>query len=125
MLRSSSPFQACGGAERNLVELSDLALRQRQQLDSEADRRKSLADDQKAWMQEVRNALLQTDSDMSSRLTTLLTQLGERTLSEREAVERRFQKLAVESVERERAAEEALAKKDGTRAVCCARSGNT
>ena len=58
-------------------------------------------------MQEVRNALVQTDMEVSDKITNTLAQLANRMLSEREQMEERFKQLNNEMRQRNVAREEA------------------
>jgi len=95
--------------EKYLVELSDMSLKQRQQLDGESARRKSTQDEQAKLVSEVRNALAKTDTDVSSRLTSLLTQIGEQLVAERDIHTRKLEEQKVLQTRSERAGEERLA----------------
>ena len=95
--------------EKYLVELSDMSLRQRQQLDAESSRRKSTQDEQSKLVSEVRNALAKTDTDVSGRLTALLTQIGEQLVAERDVHARKLEEQRIMNGRQERAAEERLA----------------
>jgi hypothetical protein len=95
--------------EKYLVELSDMSLKQRQQLDAESARRKSTQDEQGKLVSEVRSALAKTDTDVSSRLTALLTQIGEQLVAEREIHTRKLEEQKLENARSERASEERLA----------------
>ena len=92
--------------EKYLVELSDMSLRQRQQLDTESGRRKATQDEQQKLVSEVRSALQKTDTDVSSRLTALLTQIGEQLVAEREIHERKLEEQRTGVSRQERAMEE-------------------
>ena len=95
--------------EKYLVELSDMSLRQRQALDGESSRRKATQDEQQKLVKEVRSALAKTDSDVSGRLTTLLTQIGEQLVAEREIHARKLDEQRGEYARQERAMEERAA----------------
>ena len=92
--------------EKYLVELSDMSLRQRQQLDTESGRRKATQDEQQKLVSEVRSALQKTDTDVSSRLTALLTQIVEQLVAEREIHERKLEEQRTGVSRQERAMEE-------------------
>ncbi len=70
--------------EKYLVELSDMSLKQREELDAEASRRKLTQEEQTRLVGEVRGALAKSDSGVSQRLTQLMQQIGEQLVAERE-----------------------------------------
>ena len=93
--------------EKHLMELSEATLRQRAIVDNESAERRRLQSEQSSWMQEVRNALVQTDAEVSNKITNTLSQLANRMLSERENMEERFKQLHQELNERRIAREQA------------------
>ncbi len=93
--------------EKHLMELSEATLRQRAIVDNESAERRRLQSEQSSWMQEVRNALVQTDIEVSDKITNTLAQLANRMLSERENMEERFKQLSKEAAERSIAQDEA------------------
>ena len=93
--------------EKHLMELSEATLRQRAIVDNESAERRRLQSEQSSWMQEVRNALVQTDMEVSDKITNTLAQLANRMLSEREQMEERFKQLNNEMRQRNVAREEA------------------
>lgn len=95
--------------EKYLVELSDMSLKQRQELDAEAARRKRASEEQQNLVAEVRSALATSDAGVSDRLTALLTQIGEQLVTEREISNRRLEETMQDSQRKERAAEERAA----------------
>ena len=95
--------------EKYLVELSDMSLKQRQELDAEAARRKRASEEQQNLVGEVRSALASSDASVSDRLTALLTQIGEQLVTEREISNRRLEETLLDAQRKERAAEERAA----------------
>ena len=93
--------------EKQLIELTDATIRQKAVVDSESAERRRLQSEQSNWMQEVREALVQTDAEVSDKITTALSQLANRMLSERENMEQRFKQMHQELTEQARAKEEA------------------
>ena len=95
--------------EKYLVELSDMSLKQRQELDAEADRRKLAQEEQRQLVGQVRSALAGSDANMSDRLTGLLTQISEQLITERESHVRRLEETEKAFQRKELAAEERAA----------------
>lgn len=93
--------------EKQLIELTDATLRQRAIVENEAAERRRLQSEQTSWMQEVRGALVHTDAEVSDKITSALSQLANRMLSERENMENRFKQLHEELTEQSRSREEA------------------
>ena len=93
--------------EKQLIELTDATIRQKSIVDNESSERRRLQAEQSNWMQEVRGALVQTDAEVSDKITAALSQLANRMLSERENMEQRFKQLHHELTEQSRAKEEA------------------
>ena len=92
--------------EKYLMELGDMSLRQRQHLDAETARQKRAREEQAQLMAEVRKSLGSADTSLNERLTGLLSQIGDRMLSEREAFDKQFQKAMSTIAMQEQAMEE-------------------